>query len=155
MLEIKESKDFEIIASLNKHVQELHHSMYPTVFKPYDQNEMLKAFETMFSKPEWLGDIAFWNHTPVAYSLSLLLERNESAFMYAGKQLLLDQIAVSESHRRQGIAKALLNRVVAKAKEHGVNRVEIKHWTNNDEARKFFGNQGFQYFNECMFLDLK
>ncbi len=76
--------------------------------------------------------------------------RGENAFRYAGRSLVVDQMVVSNTHRRQGIGTLLMDRVRVEAAERGVQRVELKVYSDNDDARRFYEAQGFVRFQNRM-----
>ena len=57
--------------------------------------------------------------------------------------MALDQIGVAASHRRTGVARALLEHVIAQARAHGVADLELQTWAFNQVAQSAFRNVGF------------
>ena len=46
MIEIKETKDPILLATLNEEIQTYHHTIHPNIFKPYDKEAILSFFVT-------------------------------------------------------------------------------------------------------------
>jgi len=56
----------------------------------------------------------------------------------------VDELAVSPAHRRQGLARALFERVLAEARAEGLRDVELTSWSFNVEAHAAFEALGFR-----------
>ena len=154
MLQIKPSNNAQLLAILNREVQEWHHNTYPQQFKAYNETGIHEAFQELLELPNWFAFAAWWDNEPVGYTFSFIREQPDSAFTYKSNIWVLDQICVKASFRRKGIACALLESAKNEALKKGIMLLEMNHWTENDLARNFFTNQGFQYFNERMRLKL-
>jgi len=79
----------------------------------------------------------------VGYLLAISRDVPESPFTKARAWLEVDQIAVDPNYRRQGIARALVAKAIAYAREEGANRIEASSWSFNQEAHNLFGHLGF------------
>lgn len=51
-MEIFQTRDSGLIATLTKDVQDLHVALYPEYFKNYDYEEIAAFFETVVHRPE-------------------------------------------------------------------------------------------------------
>ena len=76
--------------------------------------------------------------------------REEHQFRYASRSLVVDQMGVSNAHRRRGIGTLLMERVRAEAAKRGAQRVELNVYSDNDDARRFYEAQGFVRFQDAM-----
>jgi ribosomal protein S18 acetylase RimI-like enzyme len=73
-------------------------------------------------------------------------ERHIAAFaiMHFGDEVAhLNLLAVAPEHRRQGLGRQLMSWLTATAIEAGVFRINLELRTNNDGARTFYENLGF------------
>lgn len=86
----------------------------------------------------------------VGYALVCERVREENPFCYASRSFVVDQMAVSNAHRRQGIGTLLMDRVRAEAAERGVPRLELNVYSDNDDARLFYEAQGLVRFQDRM-----
>ena len=68
---------------------------------------------------------------------------------------LFTHFAVNQEYRGKGIGKKLIQEAIKKAKESGIDCIELDVWSQNKFAKKFFKNLGFKAFNEKMSLNLK
>lgn len=154
MIEIVESKDYNLIADMNKEVQSLHHKLYPEIFKPYEKLAVTKFFREVLFKDNVKAYIALDSEKVLGYVLLFEIVHTENPFQYERKFIILDQILVLEQARSKGVGKLLIEKTVSYAKSLQIQKVELNHWTLNESARIFFNKNGFKYFNEKMALDL-
>lgn len=150
MIEVTETTDIALLASLNKDVHTLHHVMHPNIFKPFNEIEIANHLTSTFKTENVKAFVAKVNGNIAGYVLVFIQEFPENAFQYARKLILIDQILVLENSRKQGVGKALVNAVVELTHSLNINRIDLTHWTSNDGARAFFGRNGFEYFHERM-----
>ena len=147
---IESTKDFKLLTSLNREVQDWHYKHYPEVFKQFDQNAIEDAFKDLIEKENAYAFVAKNNANAVGYILAFIEHRTESAFQYERKILNIDQILVLEHHRKSGIGQALMDRAILLAKEKKVDEVQLEHWEGNQLALQFFAKNGFEYFKHRM-----
>jgi diamine N-acetyltransferase len=153
-IQIRETNDAALLASLNEQVQQLHHELYPEVFKPFDPEAIADFFRSLFVEREAKAFLAVDGETVLGYVLLLVVDKKENPFQYERSYLELDQLLVLEEYRGQGIAKLLLEQTIAWAREVLLDRIELNHWTLNHGARRFFNANGFRYCRESMFMKL-
>lgn len=77
----------------------------------------------------------------IAAYLILLMRRNSS-------KTRIYSIAVSPKHRGMGLAKLLINKAIAQAKEHQHKYITLEVSENNKAAIKLYSQQGFVRFSE-------
>lgn len=68
---------------------------------------------------------------------------------WVGSMLYLQDLFVSEAHRRQGIATQLLQRVAIDALEWGVTMIELNVRADNP-AGDFYHRVGFEHASQCL-----
>lgn len=61
-----------------------------------------------------------------------------------GKVFCITAMAVKNSHRQQGLGTAILERLIAIARQHGCTEVILE----TTHAQRFYQNYGFQVLNE-------
>lgn len=98
-MQIKETKDFNLMGQLGKTMQEKHRALYPEFFKPYDEKSIAQHFETVFQNPKekvflWLDD-SKQDHPVSAYLWLSEQEIKETPFRYGYTRLYVSHIAVS------------------------------------------------------------
>lgn len=149
-MEFDQTNDHNILASLNEDVQNLHHKLYPEEFKPFDINQAEKAFKRILADSKVTAFLAIKEGTAIGYIICMIKTRAESEFQYPKTSLLIDQILVLAAYRKQGVAKALLEKAIDLARDQGISHIELNHWEGNTAAAEFFAKNGFTYFNRQM-----
>lgn len=155
MIKIVETKDCDLLATLNEEIQTLHHKIQPKIFKPYDKETITSFFKITLNNDNAVAFVAEENETALGYVLLFKINFPDNPFQYARSFILIDQILVLKNHQGKGIGKQLLDTTFSFAKEHNFNLVELNHWTQNDSARKFFIKNKFEYYNEKMWRAVK
>lgn len=150
MIEIQETKDYNLLTELNEEIQTFHSENFPDVFKPYNKEAIAAYFKNVIVSENVVSFIAIDNGKAVAYTLINIVNFPENPFQYSRRYILLDQILVLKSHQSKGIGQKLLDAVFTLAKLKNINLVELNHWTKNESARVFFNKCGFKYYNEKM-----
>ena len=135
--------DEEALTVLNEFVQRPHVAARPGYFRTGSADTVAAWFRSHLEKPTTLIRIAEQDGTPVGYVLALLHERAENPFRVARRWCEIDQIAVDEKWRRRGIARALVQSLLAELRERGIRDVELFSWTFNETAHQAFRRLGF------------
>ncbi|MFZ5969591.1 MAG: GNAT family N-acetyltransferase [Bacillota bacterium] len=151
---VKETKDPKLLAELNHDVQEIHANIEPEIFKRFDKDEMEGLFKEILEEQEASAYVAYYNGQAAGYILLAKKEYRETAFKYGYSALYIDQICVQERFRGKEIGKALMEKAKSVSQETGINRIELDFWYKNMNAGQFFRTQGFETYNEKMFLML-
>ena len=86
----------------------------------------------------------------MGYIYAQHVARPENPFRPAPDLLYIHHLCVTRARRRQGYGQALVRRVVALARELGIERVELDVWTFNEAARAAFAAMGFSAHNVRM-----
>ena len=135
--------DAGALALLSASVQALHFAERPDVFKPVDTDALEAWFRQAIGDPFWQLWVAEVSGTPAGYAAVMDGSRPENAFAKARRWREIEQLAVSEKYRRQGVAKALLDHIAASAVSDGITMLELNTWAFNDVARRCFERLGF------------
>ena len=82
-------------------------------------------------------------------SLWLVAEENGQVFGYVGSQTVLDEsdmmnVAVDPRFRRQGIARALIETLIAELAKMGSRCLRLEVRVSNESARALYARMGFQ-----------
>ena len=151
---IETSGDAEEIVELLRQVHEEHRQRRPQWFKPFEREAALRGMRFLLSRVRGRMLVARIEGVCVGYALVQDRVREENAFRYASRSLMVDQMAVSETLRRQGIGTLLMERIRAEAVRRGAQRLELHLYSDNDDARRFYEAQGFARFQGVMVSSL-
>ena len=150
---IHATDDPDEVMDLLEEVHEEHRNRLPDRFKPFDRAAALAGQRALVSRAGAQMFVARVQGVCVGYALVCERVREETPFRHASRSLVVDQMAVSNTHRRQGIGTLLMDRVRAEAAERGVQRVELNVYSDNDDARLFYEAQGLVRFHDVMECD--
>jgi ribosomal protein S18 acetylase RimI-like enzyme len=148
MIEIKPTRDASMLACLNETAQNLHAALHPSIFKKYERNSVTLALADMLNSAHCEAFVAKMNGIAAGYMLVLWRNVEENAFHNAYSTLHIDQIAVLEEFRGKGVGSALMHFAEGRAKNKGVFKIELDHWTNNEKAAFFFRKNGYELVKE-------
>ena len=100
-----------------------------------------------FSDPWSEKSIASELENPL--SLWLVAEENGQVYGYVGSQTVLDEsdmmnVAVDPGFRRQGIARALIETLIAELSKMGSRCLRLEVRVSNENARALYARMGFQ-----------
>ena len=147
-LTVVKTSDLKLLTNLNEEVQELHHELYPNVFKPFSFAEIIEAFEQMFESAPTEAFVLKENDSNIGYAIVRTLKSPENAFKYEETRVYLDQIMILKSHQGRGLGKHLLEYVLNEYKKKGVGEIELDNWSDNLNAKDFFEQNGFELKKE-------
>ncbi len=68
-----------------------------------------------------------------------------------GRRGFIHHMAVAEDHRRQGIAKSLLDHALSALKAEGINKVALLVFNRNEAGNAFWEAQGFTVRNDVTY----
>ena len=137
-----EKKDSPGMIELLKQVGQVHHDIRPDIFRDrcqkYDEAALAELLKDE-SRPIFIADEG---GEVTGYCFCVLRAFHGESVMTDRKELYIDDLCVDESHRGQGIAKALCRHVTDYAKSIGCTFVTLNVWSGNDSAMKFYENAG-------------
>jgi ribosomal protein S18 acetylase RimI-like enzyme len=139
-----DEKDIDRLVELNRFAQDLHVAALPEHFKTPDPVALAELFRAKLRRNDARGWIASARGLPVGYTFSVIRERPDHALSFAQRFCEIDEIAVSSAHRRQGVARALIDAAVADARARGIDQGELTSWAFNTEAHRAFQALGFR-----------
>ena len=139
-----EERDVELLAGLNRFVQDMHVDKLPAYFKEPEAGAVAELFRSRLARPDIRIWIANLGEHAAGYVVSALRERPASALCLARRSYELEEIGVAPAHRRKGVARALIEHVIRQAASQGVPDVELTSWAFNTDAHAAFRALGFR-----------
>jgi len=153
-MKISRTKDYELVAKLNKYVQDLHTHLFPEIFKEYHDLEVRNFFKEMMNKPNMdfllIEDI----EEPVGYVWIEFKDYPESAFKKPFKSVYIHQISISKLHKNKGYGSKLMDEITTIAKTNGINKIELDYWLDNEAAKNFYKKREFIPYREFVYKDI-
>lgn len=136
--------DVVAIARLNVQVQTLHAEAHPDQFKMPDSAEHGQQLYTdWLAKDENNFFVAEVNGRVVGYVIFRLWVREENDINYERRVLYVDQIAVDDTVRGQGIGRQLMDAAEQAAHEQNADYLFLNVWTFNKQAQAFYDRLGY------------
>lgn len=139
-----EQRDIDLLVDMHRIVHDLHVAAAPAYFRQPEPGAVAELFRSKLRRPDVRVWIASIGEVPVGYAVSVVRERPENAICLARRFYELDEIAVSPAHRQRGVARVLVQRVLADARAQGVRDVELTAWSFNSAAHSAFEALGFR-----------
>ena len=138
----KAKKEYaEQIAQLLQYIFSLHEKGRPDVFagRPkYDAEDIRRLIDG----GKTLIYVALDGNEVTGYLIAALKDVPASPHMRAARTLYIDDLCVKESHKREGIGKALFEQAKRTAKFLDCERIDLNVWSFNDDAIKFYQKMG-------------
>ena len=83
------------------------------------------------------------------------VNKPETPYSKARNFYHVQEIAVDVNHRRQGVAKELLEFMIADAKKRNLGKIELDVWEFNDSAIEFYQAVGFRQTRRWMEYEIE
>jgi diamine N-acetyltransferase len=134
--------DHDVLAALSAMVQEVHLRERPDVFKPMDVVALERWFRDILATGSariWIGQVG---GQIAGYVLARTERRPENVFSYERRWYEIDQMGVDPRYQREGVARALLGRVIESAIAEDVKDIELNTWSFNEAAQRAFQKLG-------------
>ena len=143
-MDIRPVYDAQLLARLNRPLQDLHVQHYPGIYKPYDEAAITHYFLTCLADDSYLHWAAYKGETPIGYLQAQIIQKPENAFGYAQHSLHVHQLMVDAAHRRSGAATLLMQTVKEAAQQHGIHRIDLTVRDFNEAAIAFYKSLGYK-----------
>lgn len=155
MIRFAEEKDLDRINELRKQVNDIHVEGRPDMFKPGFGVE-LREFAKVILNGENSDIIVAERNGEICGMVCVdYVNKPETPFSHARNFYHVQEIAVDVNHRRKGVAKELLEFMVADAKKRGLSRIELDVWEFNELAIEFYQAVGFRQMRTWMEYEVK
>lgn len=150
MVRFAEEKDLDIINELRKQVNDIHVEGRPDVFKAGFGTE-IRDFAKVIMNGE-NSDIIVAERNGVICGMVCVdyVNKPETPYSKARSFYHVQEIVVDKHFRRQGVAKELLDYIVADAKKRNLGRIELDVWEFNESAIEFYQAVGFRQTRRWM-----
>ena len=143
-------EELDRVNELRRQVNDIHVAGVPEVFKPGFSDELRDYIHAIRNNPQQEIVVAEVNGKIAGFAVLNHIYRPENPFMFERDFLDIDEFAVDESCRRQGVASAMIRFILDFAKKKGFSRVELNMWEFNRGALAFYEAAGFRTFRRYM-----
>jgi diamine N-acetyltransferase len=147
-------REAELLAEMNRDVQQIHTEIAPDIFKEYSKDSMKDLFAISLQDDNKKCFIAFEESEPAGYALFSKVHYQETYFKHAYSVIYIEQICVLKKFKGRCLGKELIRQIKAYAENQGITRIELDYWCKNVDAGQFFSLQGFTPYQEKMFYDV-
>jgi len=139
MLEKAFIQDFEKINAIAREVHKQHIDYRPDIFKHVKHPISKDYFDVLLSK----GSLFVCRHNKeiIGYAVLFIKERDVEP-LHKSKVLVLEQIAINQTNRSQGIGTKMMNEILEHAKENLCTGIELTVSPENLDAVRFYEKFG-------------
>ncbi|TCP29727.1 ribosomal protein S18 acetylase RimI-like enzyme [Scopulibacillus darangshiensis] len=153
-MRIKETKDYDVIAKLNRHVQDLHVALYPEIFRPYNYETMKIFFKNKINKPSYIFLLIEEDGKPLGYAWIEIRDYSDTVFKKAYQSVYVHQISIMADKRNEGYGSGLMENIYKTAQDKGIDLIELDYWCINETAKTFYKKHGFIKSREFVYKKL-
>ncbi len=155
MVRFAEEKDLDEINELRKQVNDIHVEGRPDVFKAGFGTEIRDFVKIIMNGEN--SDIIVAERNGIICGMACVdyVNKPESPYSKARSFYHVQEIAVDEKYRRQGVAKELLEFMIEEAKKRKLGKIELEVWEFNDSAIEFYQAVGFRPTRRWMEYEVK
>ena len=146
--------DITQMVPLLDEVSKLHIEKRPDVFKTRAYEEIKSNLEEMIQDESNIILIAEDKQVAVGVIICKVREINDHTDLKNIKVLWINEICVKQEYRRNGIGRSLIEKAKEIAKENNCLRLELNCWELNEEAMKFYENQGLTTQRRVMEINI-
>ena len=145
-----ERQELAQINELRRQVNDLHVTGKPEVFKPGFGEELRDYINVIWDDPE--KEIVAADSEGMICGFAILhhVRKPETPYMFKRDYLDIDEFGVDESHRRKGVASAMIAFIRDYAREKGFRRIELNMWEFNRDALAFYEAAGFATYRRYL-----
>lgn len=153
MVRFAEEKDLARVNELRKQVNDVHVNGRPDIFKPGFCRE-LQDFVYKLHEDEDKNIIVVERDGIICGMVCVsYVIRPEGPYMLERKYVHIEEIAVDQAFKRQGVATELFEFIKQDARERGFTRIELDVWEFNDSAKEFYEAVGFRLYRRFLEMD--
>ncbi|MBO5337847.1 MAG: GNAT family N-acetyltransferase [Lachnospiraceae bacterium] len=144
MVRFAEEKDLDRVNELRKQVNDIHVEGRPDIFKA-GFGEEIRDFAKVILNGE-NSDIIVVERDGIICGMACVdyVNRPETAYGNPRSFYHVQEIAVDEAFRRQGVARELFEFMKKDAQQRKLPQIELDVWEFNESAREFYEAVGFK-----------
>ncbi|WP_088228921.1 GNAT family N-acetyltransferase [Desulfosporosinus sp. FKB] len=150
-----EINDYEDLCEIYVELDEQHRLNHPELFKkPEDYGRAKEYISEIINDGNKTLFVAVVDSIVVAFAECCIQKSTDFPVIKKREWVQLDGIAVKKEYQNYQIGSLLLSKVIGWAKSKKIVRVELKVYSFNNSADKFYSRKGFKDLSKVMYLDL-
>ncbi|MEK3800771.1 GNAT family N-acetyltransferase [Peribacillus sp. FSL H8-0477] len=153
-MHIRPTKNYEIIAKLNRHVHSLHAALYPKHFKKYNYPEVRETFKYLIDNDQFIFLLLEDHKKAIGYVWIEIIFYPENAFRKSYESIYVHQIGLRADQKKKGYGTLLMDEVYTIAKKHDIELIELDYWFENTDAKEFYKKHQFSNCREFVYKQL-
>lgn len=147
--------DYKGLCEVYTELDELHRINHPELFiQPLDcarAEDYISGIIDDDNKALFAAEV---NSNIVGFAECYILKSSNFPVILNRQWMQIDSIAVKKDYQNSNIGSLLLEKVIEWSKFKRVNRIELKVYSFNKNAKEFYSKKGFVDLNKTMYLDL-
>ena len=151
---IAKPEEFPEINEIRRMVNDVHVNGRPDIFRAGFCQELQDHVYVQAEKEDSDVVVALVDGEIAGFATVEYVHRPESPYNLARDYYHVEEFGVSEKHRREGVATALVNYMKEEARAKGFPRIELDMWEFNQGALAFYEAAGFETFRRYMEIKL-
>lgn len=153
-MKISQTRNFKLVAKLNKYVHDLHSNLYPKYFKEYNYENVKEVFKSLINNESFIFLLLEDNEEALGYAWVEIREYPENAFKKGYKSVYVHQISIVDTKRNKGYGSSLMEYIYEIANDRGIDLIELDYWFENSVAKDFYKKQNFIKYREFVYKEL-
>ncbi len=144
-IRIANARDYEAVTVVYRQVSYLHAKIHPELFsKVKDYVITAQEFcEMLDNRDSFVFVVENAKSQVIGFSTAII----RNGFAQGEKILHISELGVLSKYKRHGIGRKLIEHLEQIAKEHNCARIELNVFNNNEAAKCFYKNMGFNVQN--------
>ncbi len=146
--------DFEQVGAIFLEELQFHADLLPDRFQVAEPMMTLAWFEEILQNPEKVLMVAEENGRLLGQILLNITKTPDDPILKPRKFVYVDELAVTASHRGQGIGKKLMAAAEEWARTQGIAEIELNVWDENGRAVAFYEKLGYQSVRRRLWIQV-
>ncbi|MFB6804278.1 GNAT family N-acetyltransferase [Peribacillus butanolivorans] len=153
-MKISQTRNYKLVAKLNKYVHDLHSNLYPKYFKEYNYENVKEVFISLINNESFIFLLLEDNEEALGFAWVEIREYPENAFKKGYKSVYVHQISIVDTKRNKGYGSSLMEYIYEIANDRGIDLIELDYWFENSVAKDFYKKQNFIKYREFVYKEL-
>ncbi|MEK5056867.1 GNAT family N-acetyltransferase [Paenibacillus sp. FSL H7-0326] len=143
-----------MLARLNKHIHELHVTLYPELFVTYNFEGIRESFKQLVMNENRAYLVLEDMGEALGYACIEIIEYPEDTITKERRSVLVHDLSIIEGQKRRGYGSHLMNHIYEIARSKEIDLIELSYFANNEHASNFYNKQGFVDYRKIAYKKL-